>query len=648
MTYKEIEQQVSQLKEGLVTVMDRINDLSRKSENYPKPTESFKYIQQTMIHPNYDIVVCGEVKKGKSTLLNAIIGQDILPVDNEIATSQVFRISNSAVESYALVFDDGSQQSISRDELSKYGSQTDANLYGSNSFNGKTIAHIQINIPVEFLPENVSLVDTPGLGAIYKSHEWITQNYVKKAAGVIFVFDSTSPLVKAEEDFTKKVLKITPYMMFVMTKIDTVATSEWTSLLHRTEDKLSELFRSLELDSPTIFPVSSKALRKASETDGDFRENYINTSMFPTIKDELNSVITKAVALSHSSVALYEAKNQILRIKTMVADLLRVSAQQGQELEQSLRNEKLALQQKLQQAWGINSSNMKMLSDDVVRICNNVTNKVTQMFRLTSPIREHYISQIDAIKDMDGIENMCNNMPQSVANEISQQWNTIMEDAKNETIIILKQKMSEISTLTYSHNTRAIHELEITLGQSLNSVRSIIGTALLASTTVAIVQGAVAAAGGAAAGGAAAVGTLFPPLGIGVLISGALVALIAARRDRVAQNKAHLKNELVRLLDELNHRLCDVLPGKERSVVNDFIYNLKKVSENVINDIISSQKQEMQEQLEILETQAKKTVEDKRSECEVLSADLTICNNIVADINQLNGILNSIKKQINE
>lgn len=648
MTYKEIEQQVSQLKEGLVTVMDRINDLSRKSENYPKPTESFKYIQQTMIHPNYDIVVCGEVKKGKSTLLNAIIGQDILPVDNEIATSQVFRISNSAVESYALVFDDGSQQSISRDELSKYGSQTDANLYGSNSFNGKTIAHIQINIPVEFLPENVSLVDTPGLGAIYKSHEWITQNYVKKAAGVIFVFDSTSPLVKAEEDFTKKVLKITPYMMFVMTKIDTVATSEWTSLLHRTEDKLSELFRSLELDSPTIFPVSSKALRKASETDGDFRENYINTSMFPTIKDELNSVITKAVALSHSSVALYEAKNQILRIKTMVADLLRVSAQQGQELEQSLRNEKLALQQKLQQEWGINSSNMKMLSDDVVRICNNVTNKVTQMFRLTSPIREHYISQIDAIKDMDGIENMCNNMPQSVANEISQQWNTIMEDAKNETIIILKQKMSEISTLTYSHNTRAIHELEITLGQSLNSVRSIIGTALLASTTVAIVQGAVAAAGGAAAGGAAAVGTLFPPLGIGVLISGALVALIAARRDRVAQNKAHLKNELVRLLDELNHRLCDVLPGKERSVVNDFIYNLKKVSENVINDIISSQKQEMQEQLEILETQAKKTVEDKRSECEVLSADLTICNNIVADINQLNGILNSIKKQINE
>ena len=648
MTYKEIEQQVSQLKEGLVTVMDRINDLSRKSENYPKPTESFKYIQQTMIHPNYDIVVCGEVKKGKSTLLNAIIGQDILPVDNEIATSQVFRISNSAVESYALVFDDGSQQSISRDELSKYGSQTDANLYGSNSFNGKTIAHIQIHIPVEFLPENVSLVDTPGLGAIYKSHEWITQNYVKKAAGVIFVFDSTSPLVKAEEDFTKKVLKITPYMMFVMTKIDTVATSEWTSLLHRTEDKLSELFRSLELDSPTIFPVSSKALRKASETDGDFRENYINTSMFPTIKDELNSVITKAVALSHSSVALYEAKNQILRIKTMVADLLRVSAQQGQELEQSLRNEKLALQQKLQQEWGINSSNMKMLSDDVVRICNNVTNKVTQMFRLTSPIREHYISQIDAIKDMDGIENMCNNMPQSVANEISQQWNTIMEDAKNETIIILKQKMSEISTLTYSHNTRAIHELEITLGQSLNSVRSIIGTALLASTTVAIVQGAVAAAGGAAAGGAAAVGTLFPPLGIGVLISGALVALIAARRDRVAQNKAHLKNELVRLLDELNHRLCDVLPGKERSVVNDFIYNLKKVSENVINDIISSQKQEMQEQLEILETQAKKTVEDKRSECEVLSADLTICNNIVADINQLNGILNSIKKQINE
>ena len=627
MKYKEIEQQVNQLKEGLIQVLDRINNLSNTNNNYPKPTESFKYIQQTMIHPNYDIVVCGEVKKGKSTLLNAIIGQDILPVDNEIATSQVFRISNSAVESYALVFDDGSQQSISRDELSKYGSQTDANLYGSNSFNGKTIAHIQINIPVEFLPENVSLVDTPGLGAIYKSHEWITQNYVKKAASVIFVFDSTSPLVKAEEDFIKKVLKITPYMMFVMTKIDTVATSEWTSLLHRTEDKLSELFRSLELDSPTIFPVSSKALRKASETDGGFRENYINTSMFPTIKDELNSVITKAVALSHSSVALYEAKNQILRIKTMVADLLRVSAQQGQELEQSLRNEKLALQQKLQQEWGINSSNMKMLSDDVVRICNNVTNRVTQMFRLTSPIREHYISQIDSIRDMDGIRNMCNNMPQSVSNEISQQWNTIMNDAKDEMLVILKQKVSEINAVSYDSSLRGIDELEITLGQSLNNVRGVVGTFLL---------------------GAGVASWAFPPLALVVGVVGAITAYFAGRQDKVAQNRAHLKNELVKQLDELNHRLCDVLPGKERSVVNDFIYNLKKVSENVINDIISSQKQEMQEQLEILETQAKKTVEDKRSECEMLSTDLTICNNIVADINQLNEILNSIKKQINE
>lgn len=628
MTYKEIEQQVSQLKEGLVTVMDRINDLSRKSENYPKPTESFRYIQQTMSHPNYDIVVCGEVKKGKSTLLNAIIGQDILPVDNEIATSQVFRISNSAVESYALVFDDGSQQPISRGELSKYGSQTDANLYGSNSFNGKTIAHIQINIPVEFLPENVSLVDTPGLGAIYKSHEWITQNYVKKAAGVLFVFDPKTPLVKAEEDFIRKILKTTQHIMFVMTKIDTVTPSEWTTQLHRSEEKLSELFKSLNLDTPTIFPISSKTLKDAvSETDEEFKVDNIRTSMFPVVKDELMLLITKSVALSHTSVALYESQAQILKIKSVVSDLLKVSAGQGQTLERDMRDGKMALQAKLQQEWGEKSQKMIDLSDDITRICNNVTNKVTQMFRLTSPIREHYIAQIDSITDMDGIENMCKNMPQSVSNEIAQQWNVIMNDAQDEVISILKQKISEINAFSYDLNMGGINKLEKTLAQSLNSVRSVIGTALLGSAVAAWV---------------------FPPLAIVVATVGAIAAIFASKQDRVAQNKVHLKNELTIQLDELSHKLCDVLPGRSRSVVNDFIYSLKKSSENVINETISSQKQEMQDQLIMLETQAQKSIEDKRNECEVLSRDLTECTSLSSDLDKLYKMHTIIEKSLNE
>ena len=242
MNWEQIEPLVSQLRDGLKTIITSIDTLTQQNPDYPQLSNNFLTAKKGIEQPMYDIVVCGEVKKGKSTLLNAIIGQDILPVDNEIATSQVFRITNSSSESFELVFNDGTRRAISRSELPKYGSQVDANLQGEVSFNGKLLSYIQVNVPITFLPENVSLVDTPGLGAIYKSHEWITQNYVKKAAGVLFVFDPKTPLVKQEQDFINKVLDITPYMMFVMTKIDTVAPSEWTSQLGNSLHLRSILF----------------------------------------------------------------------------------------------------------------------------------------------------------------------------------------------------------------------------------------------------------------------------------------------------------------------------------------------------------------------------------------------------------------------
>lgn len=266
MNWNDIESQVRQMNDGLRDLMSNIVKLSAQSDKYPIPSEDFNSVKKSIEQPNYDIVICGEVKKGKSSLLNSIIGKDILPVDCDVATAQVFRVTNSSEESYSLVFTDGTSLPITYDELSRYGSQVEINRTGETGFTEKILSHIQINTPVEFLPENVSLVDTPGLGAVYKSHEWLTRNYVKKVAAVLFVFDALTPLVALEEEFIKKVLDITPYIMFVMTKIDLKTPSEWTSQLRRTEESLSKIFESCKQPAPIVFPVSGETLKQASKT----------------------------------------------------------------------------------------------------------------------------------------------------------------------------------------------------------------------------------------------------------------------------------------------------------------------------------------------------------------------------------------------
>lgn len=628
-----MEPQVIQLREGLKEIISRIGTLSRHDSDYPQPSENFIAAKKCIEQPMYDIVVCGEVKKGKSTLLNAIIGQDILPVDNEIATSQVFRITNSPRESFELVFNDGTRQSISRRDLPKYGSQVDANIQGEASFGNKLLSYIQVNVPVAFLPDNVSLVDTPGLGAIYKSHEWITQNYVKKAAAVLFVFDPKTPLVKQEEDFIKKVLDITPYMMFVMTKIDTVAPSEWTAQLRRTEESLSDLFKSHKLLTPTVYPISSTVLREAADEDElDFRVENMRVSMFPAIKDELMRMITKAVSLTHTSFALYESQNHIIKVRTYINDLLKASIETGQQLDQQFKNEKIALQTKLQHEWGAGSAQSRQLADDVTRVCNNVSNRVQQMFRMTSPIREHYINKIKYLSSMDEVEAMGKTMPQSVANEVAAQWESIMSDAEQEVTALISDASTNIDAISYGNlvgTTTQINTVRLNSKQKLACFRNdFYGNAFLGML----------------------VSIVIPPLGPIVALGKSILDFFTGgtvKETEIERNRVHLREELGKLMDRLNSQLNDVSGGRNRSIVNEFTYSLKTVAEQALANSVANKKQEMQNQLLAYESQARKSIEEKKRECEALKVELAKWNELVPSLKQMCELRENIEKALN-
>lgn len=629
MNLKDIEPSVQKLNTGLLELMKQISVLSSKDKRYPKTSEAFNTAFEHLKHPSYDVVVCGEVKKGKSSLLNAIIGQNILPVDTDVATSQVFRISNSEKESFSLVFTDGTIRPIEREQLATFGSQVIVNQNGGVNLGNRILSHIQVNVPVQFLPAHVNLVDTPGLGAVYKSHEWLTQNYVKRAAAVLFVFEASQPMVELERTFINKVLDITPHVMFVMTKIDTVVSSVWKTQLNRIEESLATIFAERKLPAPTVFPISSRALMNAAEEDEeDFKMVNIRDSMFPAVKDELMSMIVRTMAMSHTSIALYESQGQILNTKTVITNLLKAAAEEGQYLDQQFKDNKLAKQRELQKEWGENSRQTNDIANKISQICNIVSNRVIQIFRPTSPIREHYVSQIDAITSMDEVREMCNNMPSAVANDIAQQWESIMCDAVDEVSAILQNAMSDIDRASIDDvDAINIGALNITPSQRLNSIRNIVGTGMLATGIATIV---------------------FPPIGVLVGIGATIWAWFAGKSDEVQRNKANLKQKLNEQMDQIDHALRDARGYNQVSVVDEFIGSLKKSAERTINGAVNTKKQEMEEQLQALEEQAQKSLTEKRAECEHLKTDLASWNALVEQTKKLCELRESIERQISE
>lgn len=145
----------------------------------------------------FKIVVMGEIKKGKSSLINSIIGvKDLVPTASDVATSTVFKICYGPEIKYKVFFFEDAQKSpifISKDEISLYGTES------GNPNNEKLVDFIQVFVPSPILKDGLVIIDTPGLGGLFKQHKRITYEYVPRADGVFLVCDSIeSPIGLAE------------------------------------------------------------------------------------------------------------------------------------------------------------------------------------------------------------------------------------------------------------------------------------------------------------------------------------------------------------------------------------------------------------------------------------------------------------------
>jgi ribosome biogenesis GTPase A len=184
--------QIESLRQNSLTVLDQVVDRARDFE-LPAPPEALGLFRQKLQESTYKVLVVGEAKRGKSTFINALIGRAILPTDVDIATSQVFLVGKAAQEAYRIRFEDGSTREITAAELSKYGSQVLADVEGTPRLD-QIIRWIEVDVPVRFLPDGVSILDTPGLGSLYAAHSQITQRFIPHADAVIYVLDSSQPI----------------------------------------------------------------------------------------------------------------------------------------------------------------------------------------------------------------------------------------------------------------------------------------------------------------------------------------------------------------------------------------------------------------------------------------------------------------------
>jgi ribosome biogenesis GTPase A len=197
----------------------------------------------------FTLAVVGQFSRGKSSLMNAVLGMDRLPVGVVPLTSVITKVSYGNPErvliEYARSFLKGE---IAVAELPEYVTDT------GNPGNKKQIAAAEVQLPSDFLRRGLFFVDTPGIGSVIAANTATTEQFLPEADAVIFVTSFESPLGRDELEFLRKVREHVRKVFFVVNKLDLVPLELLEEVLTFIRDRLKH---EAGLPETRLFPVSA-------------------------------------------------------------------------------------------------------------------------------------------------------------------------------------------------------------------------------------------------------------------------------------------------------------------------------------------------------------------------------------------------------
>lgn len=595
------------LEDKLVSILDLY---SRENKLGSKLVE----IKNKISNNREDIVpVLGMQGMGKSTLINSILAENILPNEADETTCVPVEVKYGEEKKAEVYFANSDKIEIvyTIEQLREY---VDNNY---NNGNEKNVEKIVLFRPLEILKNGLVIVDLPGVGSLTKNNENTTKKYIENLSCALFVIPTVPTIRKHEEAFIRPIWELFANVIFVQ--------NDWGESKREIEESID---------------FNTKVLRSIAEKiNVDFKEEIIvvnayNAAYGRIYKDEekikssnIETLLRKLENFANDNKVKSEEvlesriKNYIKKVIEYIKDLIEVLNESNEKLKERLEE---------------NEEKFKKQNKEIEKKIESITDYLNDAKKTIKKFAEDisveyfgkFRSQMHNIIDegvVDGpnlskaFKDYQKDYYAEISNAVLDEFTSIRFEIEKQLLKLSDIINSEDYKLSFNNMSfskdKALKwekglEAAITIGGSIGSVFTYAGVSALVAKS-------------------AALGSLGGPVGIVAgIVAGTAIGLISIFIGSKSK-KAILKQRGNAVKDELEHYFKEFKDGIKDNIIKNF-NDMHSAIIKSLEDYIDNRKKEFKEMKKENEELIKK---DFKQEYDL--------NKLQSDINYLQSLNNN-------
>ena len=228
--------------------LDRIINIAQQNqfETILSQTASLQKMQEE--NDFVEVVILGQFKAGKSSLINSFLKKLVLPVGVLPVTAVITRLFYGNEKKAWVEKLDDKRTEITIEQLEEYITEK------NNPENKKHVFLVDISLP-ELEPfKNIRFIDTPGMGSVFAHNTEVTKNWYKNIGAAIVVVSATQPLSENDIELMQAAVDQSPEVYIIISKADLVEENELNDITAFVKERVQQMFG----NHFQVFPYSSK------------------------------------------------------------------------------------------------------------------------------------------------------------------------------------------------------------------------------------------------------------------------------------------------------------------------------------------------------------------------------------------------------